>query len=225
MKFVGLTVATVGAVLLAAGAASASSVDVTFSRVTPANSPLNPAAQLHCTVSDVAGHSDQVTMHFSNNVGIASSIMEIYFDDRTPLSLLSINGIGQSGATFATGNASPGNLPGGANLTPAFNANSSFSADAGSGGPTQGLDAAADYLDMTFNLQTGNTFGTVLTALQTGTLRIGLHVIAIGGSDGQSDSFVNNAVIAPVPQAAALGGAMLAGLLGIGAIRRTRSTC
>src|SRR5262249_16044196 len=137
MKSVGTTVATVGAVLIAAGAASASSVDVSFFRVTPANSPLNPASQLHCTVSDVAGHPNQVTMHFCNNVGISSSIMEIYFDDRSPLSLLSIAGMSQSGASFATGSASPGNLPGGANLSPAFSAVSSFSADAGNGGPTQ----------------------------------------------------------------------------------------
>jgi hypothetical protein len=198
-----------------AGAASASSIDLSFSRVEPHNAAVNPASQFHCTISDVAGHSDQVTFSFSNAVGIASSIMEIYFDDRGS-NLLNIANLTQQGASFASG-SSPGNLPGGQNLGPAFN--SDFSVDAGSGGPTEGLNAAADYLTLKFDLPSGKTYSSVVSAIQTGALRVGMHVISIG-TGGQSDSFVDGPGVVPLPPAAMTGGVLLAGLAGAAGVRR-----
>jgi hypothetical protein len=165
-------------------------------------------------VSDVVGHADQVTFTFTNIVGIASSISEIYYDDRNPLQLLTINSLTQQGCTFTGGGANPGNLPGGNNVTPAFNANSSFSADA-QGNPSLGIDTASDYLTMKFDLQAGATFATVVTALNSGTLRVGIHVRGIG-TQASSDAFVNTAVdTVPVPMAGLTGGAMLLGLAGV----------
>jgi hypothetical protein len=154
-------------------------------------------------------------------VGIASSISEIYYDDRAPLQLLTLQApLTQVGCNFTPGGANPGNLPGGNVLSPAFNAIQSFSADA-QGNPSEGIDTAADSLTMTFTLQGGASFATVANAITNGTLRIGLHVRAIG-TQGGSDSFVNGNFV-PVPPAAMAGGALMAGLLGIGAIRRRRS--
>src|SRR5262249_39825197 len=158
-----------------------------FFRVEPHNASVNPAGQFHCLVSDVAGHSDQVTFRFTNNVGVASSIMEVYYDDGP---MLGIAALAQQGCSFVGGSANPGSLPGGNNLTPPFNATQSFSADAGSGGPTEGIDTNTDFLEMKFNLINGNTYNNIVAALQSGALRIGMHVINIG--NGASDSFVNS---------------------------------
>jgi len=208
-----------GAVLGLASLASAASVDVFFSRVNPANGgATNPASQFKCVVSDVVGQPGQATFRFTNNVGIASSISEIYYDSGPLLSLVSLT---QSGCNFTGGGANPGNLPGGGNLTPAFNAVQSFSADA-QGNPANGINAAGNYLEMKFNLISGNTFASVVSALESGSLRIGLHVRSIqlpGGGD-VSDAFVNTPSVVPLPPAALAGGASLLGLMVIRRLRR-----
>jgi hypothetical protein len=202
-------------VLALAGVASATTVNVGFARVEPHNSSQNPAAQFNCAVSDVVGHSNQVTFTFTNNVGITSSISEIYYDDRNPLQLLTLNEpLIQQGCSFAGGSANPGNLPGGNNLSPPFQAIMGFSADA-VGNPSVGIDTPTDFLTMNFTLQSGASFATVVSALNSGSLRVGVHVRNIG-TNGQSDSFVNsNVSTVPLPIAAWTGGAALLGLAGL----------
>lgn len=208
------------ATLAVASAAQASSIDIFFGRITN-NNVQNPGSQFKAVLSDVSGQPNKVTFTFTNNVGIASSISEIYYDDRAPLQLLTLQTpLTQVGCNFTPGGANPGNLPGGNVLSPAFNAVQAFSADA-QGNPSEGIDTAADSLTMTFTLQGGASFATVVNAISNGTLRIGLHVRAIG-TQGGSDSFVNGNFV-PVPPAAMAGGALMAGLLGIGAIRRRRA--
>jgi hypothetical protein len=200
-----------------AGSAWADSIDVSFTRVEPHNAALNPASQFTCTASDVAGHPDEVNFHFTNSAAIYCSIMEVYFDDGP---MLGIASLGQQGCSFAGGSANPSNLPGGSNLTPPFVATQSFSADAGSGGPTQGIDTSTDFLDMTFTLINGNTFASIVDALNDGALRIGLHVISIG--NGASDSFVNGGPgpTVPLPPAALTGLLGMGGVAGFGLLRR-----
>jgi hypothetical protein len=216
-----MRVLAVGIVALAGSAVSAlgATVNFGFTRIT-ANAAQNVASQFNVAVSDVSGQPDQVTFKFTNAVGIASSISEIYYDDRSPLQLLTLNAtLVQVGCSFSGGGANPGNLPGGASLTPAFNAIQSFSADA-VGNPSVGIDTASDSLTMRFTLQPGASFASVINAMNVGTLRIGLHVRSIG-TQGESDGFVNsgNPPVIPLPAAAWMG---LAGLAGIAIVRRRR---
>ena len=72
------------AMLAVASAAQASSIDIFFGRITN-NNVQNPGSQFKAVLSDVSGQPNKVTFTFTNNVGIASSISEIYYDDRAPL--------------------------------------------------------------------------------------------------------------------------------------------
>lgn len=74
------TLALAAAVAVSSLAVSASATTTTygFSRVSPFNASQNPAAQFGVTITDPS--STQVAFRFTNNVGIASSISEIYFD-------------------------------------------------------------------------------------------------------------------------------------------------
>ncbi len=194
-------------VALAASASAATST-YSFARVSPFNASQNPAAQFGLSITDPS--STQVAFTFTNNVGIASSISEIYFDSAQVF--LGAAALTQTGTNFAAGGANPGNLPGGNNLSPAFNAVSIYSADA-TGNPSNGNDQASDSLVMTFTLAQGQTYNSIISAINSGAMRIGIHVRAIG-SNGQSDAFVN---IVPTPAAASV-----LGMAGIVATRRRR---
>jgi hypothetical protein len=217
MRSVGTGLAVLGLVI-SAGIASATPVDISFTRVEPHNANVNPASQFHCVLDVVTpGPGGKVSFTFTNAVGIASSISEIYFQDGPMLGAATLT---QVGTDFTAGGAVPGNLPGGENLTPPFVATEVFSADA-QGSPSLGIDTAADSLVMTFNLLNNKSFDDCVAALQSGDLRVGLHVRSIGDGGAPSDSFVNggNITSVPLPQAASLG---LVGLVGLGLARRRR---
>ena len=100
-----------------------------FVRIT-SNNVENIEGQLSVSVFDIGG--GQVQFAFINNVGIASSVSEVYFDDGTLLGLGTVfsdlsNFTGDPVTDFTlNGSANPGNLLGGENLL------SPFSATAGS---------------------------------------------------------------------------------------------
>lgn len=148
----------------------------------------------------------QVSFTFTNNVGIASSITDVYFDDGTLLGIATVTY--SAGVNFSQG-ASPGNLPGGNLATPAFVTTAGFSADSNPPTEANGVDAANEWLTITFNLINGKTFNDTIAALASGELRIGLHVQAIGQTGG-SDSYINNPNPIPLPGAALLGALGLA---------------
>ncbi len=178
---------------LAAQAAFAASYG--FTRIT-GNSSSDVASQMSVDVTDIGG--GQVQFRFFNNVGIASSICDIYFDaDGVLNSIASITG--SSGVSFSEG-ASPANLPGGNGISPGFEA--SLSADSASPTTQNGVNSASEWVNMILNLESGQSFGDLISALNSGAVRLGLHAQAIG-SDGQSDGFVNRVV--PVPAALMLG--------------------
>jgi hypothetical protein len=81
-----------------------------FTQLT-SNTGTNVASQFSVEVTDAGG--DNVTFKFTNNVGIASSITAIYFDDGL-FTAGSASVTQGAGTTFALGAPlTPGNLPGG----------------------------------------------------------------------------------------------------------------
>jgi hypothetical protein len=201
--------------------ALAGSVDISYSRIT-SNSSENVESQFVTTMSTVLGDSSVIDFIFSNNVGIASSISEVYFDNGASSSLFGSGFIAeQIGTNFNFGSANPGNLPGGNSMTEPFNVTLSFLADA-QGNPTKGVSESGDLLRIRMSLLSGITFGDVESALESGDLRLGFHVRAIG-ADGNSDSFVSGGgqpPIVPLPPPALLGAG---GLLACLSPRRRRS--
>ena len=227
----------IAAIAVAASAALASAESMTFnftlvpvSASGEGNNPENLGDQLSVTISTVDGDPTKVDFTFRNDVGVSSSISEIYFDDGEPAtSLLSAMIVMQSGAMFEYGSASPGDLPGGNSLADPFNVSEGFLADRGSGNPTNGIDASDDYVTIRAMLRDGFTYDDVIARMLAGELRIGLHVISIGVQDG-SDSYVTGGTppppappppgnLVPLPSVAGLG---MVGLVGV-ASRRRRS--
>ncbi len=195
--------------LVALTALPAHAVSYSFFNITN-NGNTDVSSQLSV---DVTANGSNVDFKFTNAVGVASSIADIYFDDGT---LLAIATITDSGAGVAfTDPATPGNLPGGNNASPPFVTTADFSADSDAPVATNGVNAASEWVTITFSLQGGQTFADTLAALADGSLRIGLHVQAIGTTGG-SDSYVN-----AVPEPATMF-MMGLGLFGIGMWARRR---
>jgi hypothetical protein len=183
----------------------------TFGNIT-GNDVANAAAgesQLAVEVDAVG--LNQVSFKFTNAGPAAMSITDIYFDDGTLLGIASIIN-GGSGVNFSQG-ASPGNLPGGNALSPAFQTTAGFSADSNPPAQPNGVNPG-EMVTIIFTLINGMTFADTINALNTpgDHLRIGIHVQ--GFANGGSESFVNRV---PAPGALAL-----LGLGGLAAARRRR---
>lgn len=200
--------------------AKASLVTYDFTRITD-NAPDNIAGQFSVQVTDNYTPEGQVAFIFYNDVGAASSITEIYFDDGT---LFGIGAVWNSdlGVAFDLLNElNPGNLPGGSALNPPFQTDVGFGVDIGSGNTDEGVDQSGEYVAVIFDLQEEAPgdyydFEDVIAAINLGfaspapeeSIRIGLHVRGIGPDGEFSDSFV----LVPTPAA------ILLGLLGMGIV-------
>ncbi len=215
-----------------AGTTLAATVDVNFFNITN-NGNQGIAPQLKLAVSDVAGDPTSVDFVFRNLVGIASSIKEVYFDAGAAGSIFTSGLIqAQSGASFQWGSASPQELPGANNISPAFQTTLSLLTDSGNGGPSTGLDVATDSLTVRLSLASGKSYADIVAGLltipagQAGSVRVGMHITSIG-TVGGSDSYVSggggNAESVPLPPAAWAGLSSLAGLFGASVIRRRRN--
>lgn len=204
--------------LLGSSYASGASTTYSFYKLTNTNVE-NLSSQLSITVWDSLGAnaqfgtsllSSQILFTVQNNVGTASNIAEVYFDDGLLGPSLVFNSLG--GFTdFSGGGATPGNLPAGDTAVPGFLATQDFSADVNPGNPSKGVNASNDILGIRLGLGGFADFNAVTAAVASGALRFGLHVRSIGVAGG-SDSYIN---VIPVPAAAWLFGSALLGLAGL----------
>lgn len=199
----------------AAGSAFAAPLTVGFQNIS-GNSATNIAigeSQYKLTISEMGA---DVNFRFFHDGSAASSIAQIYFDDRSPrLGAATLTGSG-AGVVFGP-NGSPPVLPAANNASPAFSVTKRFSAN--NPAPSKGINPG-EYLDIKFALLSGD-FDALLGDVATGKLRVGMHVIAF--ANGGSESFVNGnpppTAPVPLPTPVTLAGA---GLVGLAAIRRRR---
>jgi len=170
--------------LVALGSRSASATSFDFSCITNNNAGdcSIGQSQLHLDVTSVMGMG--VQFEFTNVGASQSTIAGVYWDDASGL-LNSLASISNMGVSFAA-NGSPPNLPGGNSISPPFSAD--FRVNANSPPPQNGVNPG-DTLDVVFNLQGGVSPADVISALNSGALRVGLHVINF--ASGGSESLVN----------------------------------
>jgi len=176
-----------------------------------APSGVDVAGQLFVDVIDPGRTSDQVLFWFRNEGPTPSFIDEVYFDDGTLLKLAGIidkddaalasppaPDFGHSGVDFTQDSLSsvkPPDLPGGNSISPKFDVTASLSAESDSPGTNKDGVDQTEWLGIVFDLADGKTYTHVINDLNSGALRIGLHVQGIRtdtDDDGKSDSFVNS---------------------------------
>ena len=211
MKVLSLTVKSLlfaVAALAAMSMQSASASTYGFVNITK-NTPsgVDVASQLSM---DVSTNGTGAVFKFFNNVGVASSITDIYFDDVVaPGNIFSK--IEYSAASDLLGvkfdsSATPGNLPGGNTI--GFVAN--YSGDSKQPIPYMGVNTSTEWVSFLGTFAASKDFSDLIAALDSGSFRVGLHVQAIGTA-GKSDSFANTTV--PLPAAAWLFGSALLGFV------------
>ena len=189
--------------LFAMAASTAQAQNYSFSCVTNNNAAdcSTGEAQFSLSVTSLAG---VVNLLFTNTGPSASSITDIYFDWASSAFALGQGVLTDSGAgvSFSWG-ASPGNLPGGAAI--------GFSADLAtdSNNPTQPMGVnPGEWLNIAFNTQ-----ANLITGLDSGDLRVGIHTQGYAG--GGSESLVVSPI--PEPETYAM---LLIGLTGLVLARR-----
>ena len=145
-----------------------------------------------------SGGADYVAFEFRNNVGLSSTIQDVFFDDRlNPKLNYSSAQSTLSGPGVMFQSSGTGNLPGGNNLSPSFSTTNSFSRS-GPGGQANGINASGEFVTFVFALNAGQTLDTVLNALTGGTLRVALHLTGLGPND-LSASYIAVPVGTPTP--------------------------
>ncbi len=171
-------------------ATSSSPSQHSFVRITN-NSSTDVAAQFSVEVIEVV--PGQIRFWYTNAGPVPSSITGIYLTDNSLLEIADLidadDGIGGDlGVDFSQG-ARPKTLPGGNAISPSFATNESLAINSDAPRASKGINPG-ETLGVTFNIMNGNTADDVSSSLTNHSLRIGLHVQAIG-EDGDSDSFIS----------------------------------
>jgi hypothetical protein len=185
----------------------------TFERIS-SNSSSDVASQLLVNVTNPGG--GKVDFKFTNAVGLASSITQIYFDDDAGV-LGAIDSLIESAGVDFVVDGAPPDLPGGATISFA----ATHRATAGSPVSHNGINSNTESLVIRFSLVSTQTFADVINALDSNLLRIGLHVQAL--PDGKSDSYINGGELPPPITAVPSPTAAVLGLLGLATVGLRRS--
>lgn len=190
-----ILLAVAGAMVLAAfGSPASAGPTYSFSCIT-FNNPTDcgiGSGQLEMEVIDDGG--GLVSFLFTNAVGLASSITDVYFDDNALLDGFNITS--SAGVSFSSP-ATPANLPGGSSMVVPFVTTLNLSADSDPPVAANGVDASTEWLRLTFGLLGTNTYASVISDLASDDLRVGLHVQAF--ESGGSESFVDGGGGNPPP--------------------------
>ncbi len=169
-----LSLITKAAILAIAACSSSYAFNVGFTQITTNTNTL-VANQFNAEVTN-AGTG--FAIKFTNAVGIASNISEIYSTSAKTLGAMTIT---ESGADFSAG-GTPASLPGGSGF--------SIRASANNPAPSNGINAAGDFVTLTF-LYGGSfaNFTAVENSFNDGSMQLGMHVTGIAGIT--SDSFTS----------------------------------
>ncbi len=171
-------------------------------------------AQLLVVVTELSPNS--VEFLFKNAGPEPSSIAQIYFENSVLDAITQI--VNQTGVNFELG-ASPGNLPGANNASPAFQVTPGFAASAAKPAPINGVNPY-EQVGIICSLKSGAAWQDVVDDIATGDLRIGMHTTSIGATSG-SEGFINNPGGNDVPEPATLA-LLAAGFMGVRRTRRGR---
>jgi len=170
--------------------------------------------QLEGEVSNPA--AGQVAFKFNNNGPMASNITEIYWDDDAGV----LGGFGTpkytssgAGVVFVNDSTKPLNLPSGQTVSPSFMATASVDS---ANGANKWINPG-EWLKVLFLLQNTKTYSDELSALEDGTLRIGMHIRSIGEWGG-SESVVNIAYMEAPPQQGEVPAPVTLALVGAGSL-------
>jgi len=163
----------------------------------------NPGFNVWVDVRD-GGTATTAIFEFHNDSAFSCSITQIYFDDGALLGIGSLeNG---PGTDFGTGEVTPGpdNLPGWDLLNPDFEATQEFSI-----GPFPEMIAnginPGEMVRVTFQLKSDLTMQNVLNDIDSGALRVGVHIQSF------PDGFSESAIMIPEPATVGMMG-LFAGL-------------
>ncbi len=132
-----------------------------------------------------------VDFTFYNDSELYSSIVRIYFDDGVLEEMVEIiNGPGTEFSQLAV----PSDIPTATWLDPVFETTDGFSLISDPAKPHNGVDHIGEWVTVTFSISDVGTFEDVLSQLDYGTLRAGIHIIGLGPEDGSE-----SAVTVPEP--------------------------
>lgn len=198
--------------------AQAGAVTVTFDRIT-SNSSADAAGQLSAEITD-GGTGVYVDFKVITGANPGANITEIYFSDLLGLFTPPPSIFSQSaGVSFEVGGSNtPGELPGAGGASPPFVTTAGLVAEA-DGNNATGL-TVGETLILFLTYTGGADFDDVLAALAGDQFRIGMHVRSLLG--GQSDSFVSDFEMSEVPLPAAAW-LMMAGVAGLGFAGRRKA--
>jgi hypothetical protein len=184
-----------------------------FQNVTNNNATNAAAGEAQLSLN-VTGLNNTISFQFINSGPVPCVITQIYFDFPTAggysLNFSSFATAAGNTVVYQTG-GTPHNLPGGQPIS--FVAD--FVASPDNPQPTYGV-GTGENLFINFSLLNG-IFNNVISDLDSGALRVGIHVQSF--ANGGSESFINDPQAAPVPEPTTM--LLLGtGLLGLAGFRK-----